>query len=74
MPCPEQTRLFGRAAATIGSVTIPSTGPVQQALAELLAGNARFLSATPDHPNQDAHRRVDDWAALEPLLEQALSP
>lgn len=28
------------------------------ALAELLAGNARFVNATPTHPNQDAQRRA----------------
>ena len=34
--------------------TLPTA---DEALAELLAGNARYLSATPEHPNQDAHRR-----------------
>lgn len=35
-----------------------TTPTAEEALAELLAGNARFLSASPAHPNQDAHRRA----------------
>ena len=34
------------------------TPTAEEALAELLAGNVRYLSATPEHPNQDAHRRA----------------
>lgn len=44
-----------------------TTPTAEQALAELLAGNARFLSASPDHPNQDAHRRASLAAGQRPF-------
>ncbi|MFF9066357.1 carbonic anhydrase [Streptomyces sp. NPDC014891] len=37
---------------------MPRTSPAV-ALDALLAGNARFVSGTPDHPNQDAARRTE---------------
>ena len=53
--------------------------PNLDSVAECAPAAARFqLVADPAlramAPASDAHRRVDDWAALEPLLEQALAP
>ncbi len=53
--------------------------PNLDSVAEHAPAAARFqLVADPAlrvmAPASDAHRRVDDWAALAPLLEQALSP
>ncbi|MFI7588579.1 carbonic anhydrase [Spongisporangium articulatum] len=48
----------------------PATGPIttaHTALDTLLLGNARYLSGSPAHPNQDAHRRTELASGQKPF-------
>jgi carbonic anhydrase len=47
------------AGRSLDGMTHPSTLHPDEAFAQLMAGNRRFVDGTPEHPNQDAARRAD---------------